>query len=90
MLLGILKKMVLKELQGELGDKMKKYILQCENGHYYINSSRCPICDGETVAQIDYVEGDCIECDQLCPSYAYCCSSQIPINQDAFNNPNNK
>lgn len=54
-------------------------IKECENHHHFINQDYCPICNGSPQNTIKYREGDCINCGQLCPIYAYACTDPKPI-----------
>jgi len=54
-------------------------ILYCENKHYFVNSEKCPICGLDSTSSVEYREGDCIDCGQLCPGYAYGCTSPSPL-----------
>jgi hypothetical protein len=63
---------------------MKKIIHKCENGHYFINNEKCPLCGGIIESNIDYLQGDCIACGQLCSENTYCCNSPRPIDEKSF------
>ena len=55
----------------------------CPNNHYFLanklSTLQCPFCGELSVSTIEYQDGDCVECGQLCPAYAYGCNSPNPI-----------
>ena len=60
---------------------MKKiFISKCKNGHYFFGKSYCPFCKEPEKEQVEYHEGDCIDCGMLCSGYAYACTQPNPIN----------
>ena len=61
---------------------MIKSILKCKNGHYFLNVSICPYCGEQYRETVNYREGDCIKCGQLCPGYAYGCISPKAIDSN--------
>jgi hypothetical protein len=57
----------------------------CSNGHHFLSNSECPFCSAEPVREVEYREGDCIQCGQLCPVYAYGCSNPAPLDTKVYN-----
>ena len=58
-------------------------VFKCEDGHFSILSdaskdAKCTICGKDAKDFAEYMEGDCVACGQLCPSYAYCCATPQP------------
>jgi len=60
-----------------LKERIRIYI--CSNGHHFLSDKECPFCSEKPINNIEYREGDCIHCGQLCPGYAYCCDDPKPI-----------
>lgn len=61
-----------------------KIIHKCENNHFFINSDLCPFCTGKIKENIEYMQGDCVYCGQLCSENTYCCNSPRPIDEKCF------
>lgn len=53
-------------------------IRKCANQHYFLKTV-CPHCGGPPMDTIERRDGDCIDCGQLCPGYAYGCTSPFPL-----------
>ena len=61
---------------GGIMENKKKFIYICENGHYS-EQKICPHCKKKFIKFIEYMEGDCVYCGNLCPGYAYAAPIQI-------------
>ena len=56
----------------------------CRNGHYFYVAQGsaetcCPLCKAESVRCVDYTEGDCVDCGNLCSANAYGCNEPFPL-----------
>ena len=60
----------------------KILIFACKNDHYFIKTDKCPFCGEKRIKTYDYREGDCIDCGQLCPGYAYGCTEPNPLDKE--------
>lgn len=68
----------------EIDDELIK-INVCSEKHYFLGES-CPFCGKSIIENVEYREGDCIACGQLCPEFAYGCDnpSQIKMGKTFF------
>lgn len=51
----------------------------CPNDHHSLDKDHCPFCGLEAVKEMEYRDGDCIDCGNLCPGYAYACNTPYPL-----------
>lgn len=63
---------------------MDKSIKKCANMHFWIKGEMCPVCGTMFVELVEYRNGDCIACGQLCPDGGYCCTDPAPIIEEDF------
>lgn len=58
-------------------------IFVCSNGHHSLDNNLCPFCGKKPIKTVEYRDGDCIDCGNLCPSYAYGCNTPYPLKIDS-------
>ena len=57
----------------------KAIIYMCSQNHHWLGNNVCPFCGEKSIKTFNYQQGDCIKCGNLCPGYAYGCTSPEPI-----------
>lgn len=57
----------------------KIIIYSCSDNHHWTGEDFCPFCGKPSIKTFDFQDGDCIKCGNLCPGYAYGCTSPEPL-----------
>ena len=65
-------------------------ISRCKNGHYFFDLTECHHCGGKSIADVEYREGDCVDCGALCQRSIYACNSPNPIVVKEVDKPERK